>query len=403
VPVGWLRRIGFLEGHVEYRDSIEERRFREEVREWLRANQPKERRPNSVAGQMVYDRAWQRAQFDGGWAGLAWPKEYGGRGLSPTQQLIWSEEYASAHCPSVHDSCWLGLNHAGPTLIVRGTEAQKSFHLPRILKGESTWCQGFSEPNAGSDLAALRTRGVVDGNHLVVNGQKIWTSFAQLTDYQELLVRSGPAESRHRGLTWIICDMRLPGIEVRPIKALDGIYHNCEVFYDNVRIPLSNVVGEIGDGWSVVMTTFGFERGPAAFSSFCQVAMALEALISYARSHPGPGAARRAFEDGTIADRLGVARAQVQSLRALMYMMVEAAERKIELGAEGSLMHLPYTELDQAIYRLAIDILGPRSVSRSAANDWIFPYFKSFSATIAGGTSEIQRNIIGERLLGLPR
>ena len=388
---------------MEHRDSLEDRRFREEVREWVRANNSAKRRPDTFAEQIAYDRAWQRKQYDGGWAGLAWPKEYGGRGLSPTQQLIWSEEYASAHCPSVHDSCWLGLNHAGPTLIVRGTEAQKSFHLPRILKGESAWCQGFSEPNAGSDLAALRTRGVVDGDHLVVNGQKTWTSFAQLTDYQELLVRTGPADGRHRGLTWVICDMRLPGIEIRPIKALDGIYHNCEVFYDNVRIPLANVVGEVHEGWSVVMTTFLFERGSAAFGSFCQVAEALEGLISYARSHPGPDGTRRAIEDGTIADRLGLARAQLQSLRALMYMMIEAAERKIELGAEGSLMHLPYTELDERIYRLAVDIFGPRGLRRSAAHDWIMPYFKSFSATIAGGTSEIQRNIIGERLLGLPR
>ena len=388
---------------MEYRNLIEECHFREEVRAWLRANKPKERRPGSPAEQMAYDRAWQRAQFDGGWAGLAWPKEYGGRGLSPSQQLIWSEEYASAHCPPVHDTCWLGLNHAGPTLIARGTESQKSFHLPRILRGESAWCQGFSEPNAGSDLAAVRTRGVIDGHDLVVNGQKTWTTFAQLTDYQELLVRTGPVDGRHRGLTWIICDMRLPGITVRPIKALDGIYHNCEVFYDNVRIPLSSVVGEIDNGWSVVMTTFGFERGAAAFSSFCQMAIALEGLISHARSHPGPGGTRRAIDDGTIAHRLGVARAQVQSLRALMYMMVEAAERNIELGAEGSLMHLPYTELDQSIYRLALDIMGPHSMSRSAANDWLLHYFKSFSATIAGGTSEIQRNIIGERLLGLPR
>src|SRR6516165_6892973 len=145
---------------MEYRQSIEDRLFREEVREWLHANKPKERRPDSIESQRAFDRAWQRAQYDGGWAGIAWPKDYGGRGLSPTQQLIWCEEYARAHCPLVNDSCWLGLNHAGPTLIVRGTEAQKSFHLPRILKGEATWCQGFSEPNAGSDLASLRTRAV---------------------------------------------------------------------------------------------------------------------------------------------------------------------------------------------------------------------------------------------------
>jgi alkylation response protein AidB-like acyl-CoA dehydrogenase len=388
---------------MEYRPSTEDRLFREEVREWLHANKPSERRPDSIEGQKAYDRAWQRAQFDGGWAGIAWPKEYGGRGLSPTQQLIWCEEYARAHCPLVNDSCWLGLNHAGPTLIVRGTEEQKAFHLPRILKGESTWCQGFSEPNAGSDLASLRTRGVVDGDHLVVNGQKTWTTLAHLTDYQELLVRTGAPDSRHRGLTWVICDMRTPGIEVRPITALDGQFHNCEVFYDNVRIPLSNVVGEIDGGWAVSMTTFEFERGPAAFGYFCELEAAFEDLVAHLRSNPGPFGDRPAIEDQAIAERLGALRAQVQSIRALMLMMVAAAERGVSLGAEGSIMHMPAGELEQAVLRFALEVLGPQSLSRTASDEWIHHYFKAFSATIAGGTAEIHRNIIGERLLGLPR
>ena len=390
---------------MEYRESPQERQFRQEVREWLRANRPAEPRPpdDSPADQLAYDRAWQRAQYDGGWAGVHWPVEYGGRGLTPTEQLIWCEEYASADCPHVHDACWMAQNHAGPTLIVRGTDAQKSFHLPRILKGEGTWCQGFSEPGAGSDLASLRTRGVVDGEHLVVNGQKTWVTFGHLCDYQELLVRTGPPDSRHRGLTWVICDMKLPGVEIRPIRALDGLFHNSEIFYDDVHIPLDQVVGEIDGGWSVVLTTFGFERGPAAFSSFCQMVVELEQIIEHARSHPGPGGGRPALEDEALAERFGILRAQMQSLRSLMYMMIESAERQIELGAEGSLMHLPYTELDQAVYRLAVEILGPRAASRSAVRGWSMAYLKSFSASIAGGTSEIQRNIIGERLLGLPR
>jgi alkylation response protein AidB-like acyl-CoA dehydrogenase len=388
---------------MEYRQSIEDRLFREEVREWLHANKPKERRPDSIEGQRAFDRAWQRAQYDGGWAGIAWPKDYGGRGLSPTQQLIWCEEYARAHCPLVNDSCWLGLNHAGPTLIVRGTEAQKSFHLPRILKGEATWCQGFSEPNAGSDLASLRTRAVVDGDHLVVNGQKTWTTLAHLTDYQELLVRTGPPESRHRGLTWVICDMRTPGIEVRPITALDGHFHNCEVFYDNVRIPLSNVVGEVDGGWSVAMTTFDFERGPAAFGYFCEIEAAFEDLVAYARTHPGPYGDRPAIEDAAIAERLGTLRAQVQSIKALMLMMVAAAERGVGLGAEGSIMHMPSGELTQEILRCALDLVGPQSLSRTGSEFWVSRYFNAFAATIAGGTAEIHRNTIGERLLGLPR
>jgi alkylation response protein AidB-like acyl-CoA dehydrogenase len=389
---------------MKFCESVEDRRFRAEVRSWLYGNKPQECRPDdsSFADQVAFDRAWQRAQFVGGWAGIAWPLEYGGRSLSPNHQLIWYEEYASARCPPMLDSCWLGHNHAGPTLIVRGTEAQKTFHLPRILRGEATWCQGFSEPNAGSDLASLRMRGVVDGNHLVVNGQKIWTTFAHLADYQELLVRTGSADSRHRGLTWVICDMHTPGIEVRPFKALDGRYHNCEIVYKDVRIPLSNVVGEINGGWSVVLTTFSFERGPAAFGGLCETAVALEELIAYTRAHPGRGGLP-GTEDDAITERLGTARAQLLSLRALMYMMVAASTHAADLGAEGSIMHLPYTELDQTIARLALDILGPRSLSRKASEFWVYNYFKSFSATILGGTSEIHRNIISERLLGLPR
>ena len=389
---------------MEYRESTEEARFREEVRDWLHAHKPEDPRPRGpFAAQMAYDRAWQRTQYEGGWAGISWPEDYGGRGLSLSQQLIWCEEYALAHCPPVHDSCWLGLNHAGPTLIERGTEEQKAFHLPRILKGEAAWCQGFSEPGAGSDLASLRTRGVVDGEHLVVNGQKIWTTLAHLADYQELLVRTGTEESRHRGLTWVICDMHLPGVEVRPITALDGEYHTCEVFYDDVRIPLANVVAEIDSGWSVAMTTFKFERGSASFAAFCEIATWLEDIIDYARSHPMLPGGRPAIEREALAYRLAMARAQVQAARALMLNMVSAGERGIETGSEASLMRLTASELEQTVMRLAIDVMGPASLSRTVRHDWITAYFEAFAETIAGGTSEIQRNIIGERVLGLPR
>jgi len=288
-------------------------------------------------------------------------------------------------------------------LIVRGTEAQKAFHLPRILTGEATWCQGFSEPNAGSDLASLRTKGVVDGDHLVVNGQKTWTTLGHLADYGELLVRTGSPEGRHRGLTWVICDMKAPGVDIRPIPALDGKYHNCEVFYDDVRIPLANVVGEIDQGWSVAMTTFGFERGPAAFSTACEVEAMLEQLVEQARTTPGPAGTAPALEDDAIAERLGELRARMQSVNALMHMMTAATERNVDLGAETSIMHLAYTELYQAVTRCAMDVTGTRSLSRGEGHSWAVNYLDTFSATIAGGTAEIQRNIIGERLLGLPR
>jgi alkylation response protein AidB-like acyl-CoA dehydrogenase len=387
---------------MEFHIRPEDRLFREQVRDWLRANKPAAPRPHDREGQMAFDRSWQRAQYDGGWAGIAWPAEYGGRGLSPSQQLIWCEEYASAHCPAVHDSCWLGLNHAGPTLFVRGSEEQKRRHLPRILKGEATWCQGFSEPGAGSDLAALRTRGVVDGDHLVVTGQKIWTTMAHLADYQELLVRTGPEGSRHKGLTWVICDMHLPGIEVRPITALDGEPHTSEVFYDEVRIPLTNVVDAIGNGWSVAMTTLGFERGPASFAAFCEIAVALEDLIEQVRAMEGRAPAELRA-GGALAWRIACARAEVQAVRALVYRMVSSAERGAEPGPEGSLLRLAASELEQAVMRLAMDVLGPQALSRSSAAPWAACYFEAFAETIAGGTAEIQRNIIGERLLGLPR
>jgi alkylation response protein AidB-like acyl-CoA dehydrogenase len=387
---------------MKFVDLPENRLFREEVRDWLRENRPREPRPNDPRAQMAYDRAWQRAQFEGGWAGISWPTEYGGRGLSPSQQLIWCQEYAEAHCPLVHDSCWLGLNHAGPTLYSRGNEAQKSYHLPRILQGEATWCQGFSEPNAGSDLASLRTRGVVDGDDLVVNGQKIWTTMAHQADYQELLVRTGPEGGRHRGLTWIICDMHLPGVDVRPITALDGELHTSEVFYEDVRIPLSNVVDEIDNGWSVALTTLAFERGPASYGALYELAVLLEDLLEIVRSRE-PQARAELRQGGILAHRIAMARAEVQAVHALACSMVSGAERGIQPGHEGSFMRLCATELEQVVTRLAMDVLGPAGLSRTGAGKWWSAYLESFAETIAGGTSEIQRNIIGERVLGLPR
>lgn len=392
---------------MQYRDSENERRFRQEVRDWLRSNRPSEERPDDsdIQGQIAFDRAWQRKQFEGGWAGISWPREYGGRGLTPIEQLIWAEEYASAGCPAVHDSVWMGLNHAGHTLIHCGTEAQKAYHLPRILKGEATWCQGFSEPGAGSDLLSLRSRGTVEDEHIVVNGQKTWTTFGHLADFCELLIRTGEPGGRHKGLTWIIGDMHAEGVDVRPMKALDGHLHNSECFFDNVRIPIGNVVGEVDQGWEIVLKTLEFERGSAAFSSFCQLAVHLEMLIAETCRASEASGLWAGSIDPQFVRRLAFARARVQSLRALVYVMVEAAERELHLGQEGAIMHLPYTELEQEIYQLAVELRGVRGLARQGGPvaGWHMLYFKSLSATIAGGTSEIQRNTIGERLLGLPR
>jgi alkylation response protein AidB-like acyl-CoA dehydrogenase len=376
--------------------SVEQGDFREEVRTWLAEHKPAGPRPSDHAGIRAYDLGWQRAQYEGGWAGISWPQEYGGRGLSLLEQLIWHEEYGRAGLP-VMDSTFVGLNHAGPTLMQCATGEQQAAHLPPILRGDVVWCQGFSEPEAGSDLASLRTRAVVDGDELVVTGQKIWTSSAFVADWQELLVRADPAASKHRGITWVICDMRSPGIEVRPIQSIDGEREFCEVFYDEVRIPLSNVVGSLNEGWKVAMSTLSFERGTAS---------TVENLIALAADRPGPLGHGTALTDESLAVRLATARAEVAALRAMTYAGISRGARGGTPGPEGSIVKLYFSELEKRVARLSMDLLGPdalRFVSKWLPGGWTGDYFRSFASTIGGGTSEIQRNIIGDRVLGLPR
>lgn len=388
---------------MDLRLSQEDLDFRQAARSWLRDNYPSEPRPNDGPAMREFDLEWQRRQWRGGWAGVSWPVEYHGRGLSVLHQLIWLEECARIGAPDI-DSRFVGVNHAGPTLIANGSEAQKAFHLPKILRGEVLWCQGFSEPQAGSDLASLRTVGVVDGDDLVVSGQKVWTSFADLADYQELLVRTDPDAPRHKGLTWVICDMRLPGITIRPIKTLDGLSHFCEVFYDDVRIPLTNVVGALNDGWRVAMSTLSFERGTAFTHGQVQLAAIADRLIEIARQQPAYGRSKLAIDDDDIAGRLATARAEIAALRALTYTNALRNEAAAQPGPEGSMVKLFYTELRQRLMRLAMEIVGPGSTLRGVTHaTWDEDYLFSYTETIAGGTSDIQRNIIGERVLGLPR
>ena len=388
---------------MELNFSRDEERFREEAREWLVANVPRDQQPEDGLPKREFDLAWQRRQYEGGWAGIAWPAEYGGRGLSLIQQLIWYEEYARAEAPLI-GSCFIGVNHGGPTIILRGNAEQKSFHLPKILKGEVIWCQGFSEPGSGSDLASLRTAGRIEGDHLVVTGQKIWTSYAQLADYQELLVRTDNSGPKHKGITWIICDMKLPGITIRPIRTMSEVFHFCEVFYDEVRIPLANVVGEVNDGWSVAMSTLSFERGTAFMAQQMELAQAVERLIEIARTTPGPDGKRPAMADNGLARELAVLRSEVMALKAMAYATVSRALKRGTPGPEGSLMRLYYGELSQRAYRLAMEIRGIESLSFNPLIDgWTRRYLHSFKETISAGTAQIQRNIIGERLLGLPR
>jgi alkylation response protein AidB-like acyl-CoA dehydrogenase len=379
---------------MEIRFTAAEEAFRAEARAWLAANMPRTPRPTELRARAEYDLAWQRRMHDGGWAGIAWAREYGGRGASLMEQLVWYEEYARAGAPDI-STLFVGLNHAGPTLVACGSDEQKAYHLPRILRGDVIWCQGFSEPNAGSDLASLQTRAVIDGDHLVVTGQKIWTSFAQIAEFQELLVRTDPEAPRHRGITWVICPMRSPGIEIRPITTLTGESDFCEVFYDAVRIPLANVVGKLNDGWRVAMATLSFERGTAFLSEQVRLARRIGELVEAARR-------AGALEDDELARRLARAQAEVDAMRAMSYRSISLAARTGVPGAEASLIRLFFSELVQRIDLLAMEILGS-SEPADATSRWTTGYLAGLSQTIGGGTKDIQRNIIGERVLGLPR
>jgi alkylation response protein AidB-like acyl-CoA dehydrogenase len=387
--------------------SEEQREFRQEVRTWLEEHVPTEGGDDrDFAAMRAFDTAWQRTQYEGGWAGIAWPKEYGGRGLSVVEQLIWFEEYARAHAPYIR-CCFVGINHGGPTLILRGSEEQKQRHLQAILRGDEVWCQGFSEPEAGSDLASLRTRGVIDGDRMIVNGQKIWTSYAWAAEFQELLVRTDPDAPKHKGISWVICSMDTPGIEVRPIKTMAGDEDFCEVFYTDVEIPLANVVGGINNGWDVAMTTLSFERGTGFMAEQVALARSVDELIALARTRRAPGTGHLAIDDDEFAHRLGVLRAEVAALRAMTYLGVSRNLRRGQPGVEGSFLRLSVGEIMQRISQLAMEILGVDSLAwtppQRHRNLWSNDYLWSFSRTISAGTKDIQRNIIGERLLGLPR
>jgi len=295
--------------------------------------------------------------------------------------------------------------HAGPTLIACGTEAQKAFHLPRILSGEQLWCQGFSEANAGSDLAALKTRGVVEEEHIVVTGAKMWTTDAQHADYQELLLRTDPESKRHKGLTWLICDMRSPGITVKPIRTMMNDEHVNIVFYDQVRIPKSNVVGEIGGGWSTALSTLSFERGIGFIGDQLELYQRVCRVIQMAselRMENG----KTAIEDNSIALRLAAIKADAMALRAMTLGSVAAMEYTRDPKPKSSLLKLMVTKTHKALTELVGEMLGWDFMEFDGDrtnHPWTYEYLWSWVFSIAGGTSEIQREITADRLLGLPR
>jgi alkylation response protein AidB-like acyl-CoA dehydrogenase len=385
-----------------------EEAFRARVREWLSANLPEGwgtpafPKPQAPAEKVAFARQWQRKLYDGGWAGISWPKEYGGQALSPLEQLMFHEETFAAGAPDMIDIA-IGFNLAGPTLIHHGTEAQKKRFLDPILRGDEVWCQGFSEPGAGSDLAALRTRGEVKGDHLVVNGQKVWTSYASHADWCILIVRTDPDAPKHRGLTFVLLDMKTPGITIRPLVEMTGVAWFNEVFFENVVIPRDLVVGDLNRGWEIAITTLSHERGSVV--PYQRLRRHLEGVTALARrlSNAGPPA------DPLVRQRLAQLEMDVEVLRLSVYRNITQVMRSGRPGPEGSMLKLLWSELEQRIMETASWLSGPYAQLDEHAPEaydqgrWQYGTLWSRAATIYAGTSEIQRNIISQRVLGLPR
>ncbi|NMN95895.1 acyl-CoA dehydrogenase family protein [Antrihabitans stalactiti] len=376
---------------MDFRDSPAEAEFRAQLREWLQRNAP-------GAG-----RGWSRALYDAGYAGLTWPREYGGGGLTPNFEAIYHEEAAAANVPTPIN--FIGLNIAGPTIIAWGTDEQKRRFLPPLLSGEQVWCQGFSEPEAGSDLAGARTRAVRDGDHWVVNGQKVWSSLAHVADWCVLLARTDPDVAKHAGLSYLLVDMRSPGVEVRPLRQLTGESEFNEIFFTDVRVPADLMLGQPGDGWKVAMTTLQHERGTAALPLAADLQAKLHHLLVLSS---------QARPDGSVpsADplvRQAIAREWVttQALRFTNYRSLTALLHDGAPGPEAMITRLAWSQANQRLTRLALDVQGAYAAIDGDDADWHgywqHEQLRSRGNTIEGGTAEIQRNVIAERVLNLPR
>ena len=395
---------------MDFQYSAEQEAFRAEIRDWLAAHlppdlcidDPKDERVAPDRATFEQRRAWQRTMFEAGWVGVAWPTEYGGRGAGILEQVIFDEEYGAAHAPILPG--YSGIALCGPTLMHWGTDEQKRRFLPRIPNGDDVWCQGYSEPGAGSDLAGLRTRAVADGDDFIVNGQKVWTSGAQYADWIFMLVRTDPDAPKHRGISYLLVDMRTPGVTVRPLVLMNGHAHFNEVFFEDVRVPKANLVGPLNQGWKVAMTTLMFERAYAGVANYDDQIGRLAALAKNVAFGAGP-----AWEETWVRQKL--ARLRIES-EALKYTRLRGLTKLLKgapPGPEGSMLKLCGSELGIDIAAFAGELLGPAAVTDQASDAvpdaprWFNRVLSARQYTIAGGTSEIQKNIMGERVLGLPK
>ncbi|MFD3806165.1 acyl-CoA dehydrogenase [Streptomyces sp. NPDC058611] len=390
--------------------SEEEQEFRARLRAWLAVvlpGLPAKPSPDDWPGRRAYDAGWQRRLHDAGYAGLHWPLDAGGRGATPTQHLIFLEETERAGAPYVGAN-FVGLLHAGPTIAAEGTAEQRARWLPPVLRGDEVWCQGFSEPDAGSDLASLRTRAVRDGDAYVVTGSKVWTSHAEVADWCELLVRTDPDAPKHRGISWLALPMDAPGVTVRPLRTLAGSTEFAEVFLDEVRVPVANRVGAENDGWRVTMVTLSFERGTAFVGEVVACRRTLGELARRAK-------ANGSWDDPVLRRRMGRLYGEFGALWRLTQwnvsesMGVPPVRAKSRTrgssggvpGTGGSVFKLAYSHARQELYDTAAQVLGAGSLVLD--EEWTLDRLSSLSYTIAAGTSQIQRNIVAERILGLPK
>lgn len=391
---------------MRLRYSSEDEACRAHVRAWFETHWPafRARWPEPGAERTVaLRRAWEDHLCAEGWSGLAWPLAYGGKAWPLTRQAIFHEEYARSGAP-------LGMNIIGhgilaPTLLHFGSDAQKERFLPGILSNRELWCQGYSEPGAGSDLAALSTRAVREGDHYVLNGHKIWTSFAHLADWCFVLARTDPEAPRHRGISFLLVDMKSPGIRTAPIRQMTGEAEFNEVFFENVRVPVAQRVGEENAGWRIAMSAASFERGTYFIPRQVRFARELEAVVALARTHHLDG--RPAIETPSVRRRLARLRADARVLRLLTLRALTAAMRGGPPGPEGSSTKLCWSEAHQRLHALAAELLGPQALLGPEGPEGIGPVVREAlwtrAETLLAGTSEIQRNIIAEHVLGLPR
>jgi alkylation response protein AidB-like acyl-CoA dehydrogenase len=385
--------------------SPSEREFRDEVRTWLEENHPGPEPEAGLEEVMAFRREWQGKLHEAGWAGISWPKEYGGRGATLIEQAIFVGEAAQQEAPSPANV--LGLAMGGPVVIAHGTEEQKARYLEPILTAEEIWCQGFSEPESGSDLASLKTKAVKDGDEWVVTGQKVWTTFAQYAKWCMLVARTDPDAPKHKGLTYFLMDMEQEGVEAKPLVQITGEGEFNEVFIEGARIPDENVVGGVGNGWSVAITTLMNERAGLAFGAIAQIANSLKRLAQLARETRVNG--HVAAEDPVIRQRLAQLQIEAETMRLNAYRGLTKTMQSGIPGPEGSLGKWQWADINQRISELALEIEGAyapldRGAEHAVAGGaWQYGFLRSRANSIEGGTTDILKNIIAERVLGLPR